>query len=121
MKPFDLEAAMRGEPIQLKNGEKCTFGAFLPSAAPSCQVVIINPQGYVISRYKDGRFEANKNCSSDIVMVPKIKTYWINIYKGKFNEDRYTAGSLLNSEETAKEMRKIDPTWVKTISFEVEE
>lgn len=31
MKPFNLEAAARGEPIMLRNGTPCTFAAFSDS------------------------------------------------------------------------------------------
>lgn len=123
MKPFDLEAAKRGEPIQCRNGTSVKFIAHIPEAHSAFRVIVLNPNGVVSIRNEHGRLEHVDN-PLDLMMVPKKTTYWVNIYK--------CGGSLAlsgvhTSEEAAKqgtfEYGRVYPErpFVKRISFEVEE
>ena len=43
MKPFDLEAAKRGDPIQAEDGRKLEFVAYVPGAHAGYRVVVLHP------------------------------------------------------------------------------
>ena len=43
MKPFDLEAAERGDPIQMEDGRKLEFVAYVPEARLEHRVVVLCP------------------------------------------------------------------------------
>lgn len=65
MKPFDLEAAKRGEPICLYDGEKVHF-------------VGLSAMGAVVYEKKNGDLFS---CDPALVkMAPKKRTVWVNLY-----------------------------------------
>lgn len=73
MKPFDLEAAMRGEPIITRDGRPAKFVAYVPEAHISAQVIaIINGQAFTSHYGSDGSFYTSyENCrKNDLFMAP---------------------------------------------------
>jgi hypothetical protein len=71
MKPFDLEAAQRGEPIQMRCGEPCEFVAHRPTAKKSQQVVV-QIGGTIGCRTLPGHvYDETCATSMDVVMAPK--------------------------------------------------
>lgn len=81
MKPFDLEAAKRGEPIQTRDGRKARFVAHVPEAATQRRVIALvygdegvssyGEDGLVVDYYKD---------TNDLFMAPRKHTVWVNFY-----------------------------------------
>ena len=70
MKPFDLEAAKRGDPIQMKYGRKLEFVAYVPEARPEHRVVVLDPPTGIMAGVSKG----------DVFMAPKRRTVWVNLF-----------------------------------------
>ena len=68
MKPFDLEAAKRGEPFIDKNFE-------LP-----CYLVGVRQSGGIVVEINGCMYV--RHCS-ELFMAPKTRTVWVNFYGGK--------------------------------------
>ncbi len=120
MKPFDLEAAKRGEPIQYRDGVEVKFIAHVPEAHHSAKVIVLSPAGFISIRNEKGRIGTIDN-PIDLMMAPKKITYWVNIYKNEYGPLKHCAGTLITSEEIANKLAKDNQHCVKTISFELEE
>lgn len=69
MKPFDLEAAERGDPIQMEDGRKLKFVAYVPEARPEHRVVVLYPTTGVVTSLRKG----------DVFMAPQRRTVWVNL------------------------------------------
>lgn len=71
MKPFDLQAAMRGEPIVTRDGRKAKFVAYVPEAEePSRLVVLDERTGCVSLIYETGKFSTYADSMEDLFMAP---------------------------------------------------
>ena len=79
MKPFDLEAAKRGEPIQTRDGQPAKFIAHVPEATESQQVVVLIGNT-VRARYPTGTFYDFEGGHDDLFMAPRKRTVWVNLY-----------------------------------------
>lgn len=82
MKPFNLEAAKRGEPITTRDGRSVRFLAHVPEVREDCRVVVfIDASTCVTSYSEDGRYNypdpAVRGC--DLVMAPRV--VWVNLYR----------------------------------------
>ncbi len=86
MKPFDLEAAKRGEPIQNKRGAERRFVAHAPDAEPSQRVICLNETGHVRCYSEQGGYCVDcESDTHDLCMAPRKRTVWVNLYEeGKF-------------------------------------
>lgn len=72
MKPFDLEAAKRGEPIVTRAGQTVTFIAHVPGAQPGYQVVVLNPGRVPVGYHKNGTYSAlGLESRKDLFMAPE--------------------------------------------------
>lgn len=81
MKPFDLEAAKRGEPIVTRDGREAKFIAHVPEARPSYRTVVLIG-GETFSLWDSGYYwESTRNSPNDIFMAPKKKTVWVNFVR----------------------------------------
>ena len=81
MKPFDLEAAKRGEPIQTRDGRKAQFVAHVPDCSPPHRVIaLIEFSPKISDYYETGEYEKDKETHSDLFMAPKKRTVWVNFY-----------------------------------------
>lgn len=56
MKPFDLEAAKRGEPICNRDIEDCVFITHVPDATPEYRVVALTPSKEVYCFDETGHY-----------------------------------------------------------------
>lgn len=65
MKPFDLEAAKRGEPIVAQAGFRRIF-------------VGVDSAGYVVAEDEIGHL--HRHSPENIFMAPKKRTVWVNLY-----------------------------------------
>lgn len=75
-KPFDLEAAKRGEPIETANGKPMTFGAHLPNADVFCRVVVLDADGRVCTFSTQGASAFDHH-----LLRMAAKTEWVNLYR----------------------------------------
>jgi hypothetical protein len=123
MKPFNLEAAKAGKPIQQRNGVMVRYIAHVPDAQIHSRVVVMSENHKLVShRQEDGKYNsAGLVGDFDLFMAPTKKTYWANVYRS----NGFTFITNLYSEaiDAANEAGKMDKSCVlvKTISVEVEE
>lgn len=69
MKPFNLQAAMRGEPIVTRDGRKAKFVAYVPELADGYKVVAyVELRRSVISYYADGKYCGDQADDLDLFM-----------------------------------------------------
>lgn len=53
---FDVTGAQRGRKLKFRSGCEVVFVAYVPSAKPHCQLVLLNPStGNVVTRYPNGK------------------------------------------------------------------
>lgn len=71
MKPFDLEAAMRGEPIVTRDGREAKFVAYVPEADVGHRLIVfIEGAQCVTSLYKTGTYLDPSVSDLDLFMAP---------------------------------------------------
>jgi hypothetical protein len=133
--PFDLEAALLGEPVMMVDGTKVE----LDIEKTKCYLSMDLASYPVAGKYlcegevefnvwtKLGHWYKNRNPDSlNLVMAPKEKkkkTLWANVYKTKHN-GKLWLGEVLQSREQKDTKFTLNTNaygFVKTISFEVEE
>lgn len=99
MKPFDLEAAIRGEPVVTRDGRDAKFGAYNPDADALCSVV-----GWIGDRphswSKDGRFNFMDFDPRDLFMKTKTVERWVVVYNSDYH---YSSGPYGSDFYTSKE------------------
>lgn len=82
LKPFNLEAALKGEPVQTRDGRKADeihlFETYI-SIFPLFAII----DGVVYKFTKDGRFITTEDSYMDLFMAPQKKEYWVNVYKNR--------------------------------------
>ncbi len=121
MKPFNLEAAKRGEPVQLRNGAAVIIHTF-EGPNSDCPIVISFQNDscwYVDARKIDGSIRYVDESSFDLVMVTKKQIrYVVTFLEGEllgsccFNNAKFRAHWI--------EQRKNDYTAFATFDQEVE-
>lgn len=74
MKPFDLEAAKSGEPIQCC-GLSAKFIAYEPEGAPYQQVIYLGHGNQLFAVDCNGG-----GSHHTLTMAPKKRTVWVNLY-----------------------------------------
>ncbi|MNK14373.1 hypothetical protein D3C87_324900 [compost metagenome] len=94
MKPFDLEAAKRGDPLITRGGEVVKFIAHVPEAKEGYKVVAL-VEGIVRSFGKDGKWMEDDITHLDLFMAPKKKTVWVNFY-GFTDGSGYTSNAHIS-------------------------
>ena len=81
MKPFDLEAAKRGEPICNRYSEDCVFITHVPDANPEYRVLALTPSKEVYCFDETGFYYSDGDESEhDLFMATRKRTVWVNVY-----------------------------------------
>lgn len=98
MKPFDLEAAQRGEALITRSGAAITFIAYVKELT-ECQV-LAHFEGVLYTFNKAGQYYGDEDpCNHDLFMAPKKKTVWVNIYSDSFRpSDSFASGYIYETE-----------------------
>lgn len=100
MKPFDLEAAKRGEPIVTRDGRAAKFIAHVPEL--NFPVLVLLDVGLWQAR-KDGT--SNVGVHVDLFMAPKKRTVWVNLYRSAFREG-YHYDTEIEADAAASDAHK---------------
>ena len=79
MKPFNLEAAKRGEPIVTRGGEAAKFIAHVPDAEIGFRVVVML-DGVIECYCDDGSYRPSWKSTYDLFMATRKRTVWMNVY-----------------------------------------
>ncbi len=81
MKPFDLEAAKRGEPIVTRDGRSVVFVAHDPSFTETHRVIVrVEGTGSPRCYAESGEYYKNYSDDLDLFMVPRKRTAYVNVY-----------------------------------------
>ena len=112
LKPFDLEATKSGKPVCTRDGRKARIICFdakgdKPIIALIEMGVAETPNNYPI----DGKAISTKETSCDLMMLPKKKEGWMNVYKHQ----------IYDTLECAEEAHRGTYDYIKTIKVEWEE
>ena len=111
-RPFDLEAAKRGEAICKADGDAMTFIAHAPKARKLQRVLSHSTEGEVYGHFESGAHAFDQ----PLRMLVKTKTVWVNLYfNGK--GDVTTHGVTFGTEEAAAAYGK--ESILRTVSVEM--
>lgn len=84
MKPFDLSAAQRGEPICTEcTGDPCNF-------------IGVDSKGWIVVEFPDGSLDSYT--SYDLCMAPKKRTVWVNLYHAFYTEEDADAADTISND-----------------------
>jgi len=101
MKEFNLEAAKRGEPIVCRDGTPAKFIAHVPEACPSEKIVVLVGR-HVWTYRESGAWFENGDVGPDLLMAPKKRTVWVNLYQGECS----LISSVYSTQESADALLK---------------
>jgi hypothetical protein len=77
-KPFNLERALAGDPVVMRDGRPVTqITKFDIYGRRALHGVV---EGHVISWFENGRYYSSGESSYDLLMAPKKRTVWVNMY-----------------------------------------
>jgi hypothetical protein len=125
MKPFNLDAALRFDPIVTRDGRKILdFHYFkdAPEGEETIYALVDGNQKYdkaLNSYHSDGSLFFGVKNEADLFMAPKVKTYYVNIYEDKAKGIYVASPGVFETEANAKALTTFDKSYVKTIEFEV--
>ncbi|HDR9003039.1 TPA: hypothetical protein QDA99_006598 [Burkholderia vietnamiensis] len=81
MKPFDLEAAKRGEPIVTRDGRSVVFVAHDPSFTETHRVIVrVEGTGSPRCYLESGAYYKGDTNDLDLFMAPRKRTVYVNVY-----------------------------------------
>ena len=98
-RPFDLEAAKRGEPLVTRDGRRVEFVAYVPDAGAH-KVIAFLPDEKAVTTFTDtGRYCAGyEDSCRDLFMGTKPKrTVWVNFHEKNNMAIWYTSEDLAKS------------------------
>ena len=126
MKPFNLERALAGDPVVTRDGCKVLeIRVFEHPSVEWCVFALV--EGHDICCYnREGLiYSPMVNVSSgglDLLMAPKEKTLWINLYRSTRSSSGYDAQMPYTSEEAAfRGAHAARENFIKTITVTIEE
>jgi hypothetical protein len=128
MKPFNLKAAIAGEPVVNSKGQKAyyrfTLGRRTRPKAAGYVFEIENSAANFAYVFDDCGIPmgSDSSCTSELFMASVKKTWYQNVYKAPFG---VWSGGLHDSLEGAESAKMTNEylgyTFVKTVTFEIEE
>ena len=104
MKPFDLEAAKRGEPICDRAGNPVRFIAHVHEATnPGKRVIVLTLNGAISLHYENGTYalsDCDSDCDYDLFMATKKvkRERWVNIYSENLEDCLHLTKEKANRE-----------------------
>ena len=118
LKPFDLEAAKAGKPVCTRDGRKVRIICFDAECNKPIVALIYDCNKETVFQYlKSGRFFVDQIDKYDLMMLPRKKEGWLNIYKDF--ED--TVCCVYPTEKEALEDGETEKDYITTIKIEWEE
>lgn len=124
MKPFDLEAAKSGKPVCTRNGRKARIICFdLKNGNYPIVAAIGNDCSEALFNYTiKGEIIPGVKSEKDLMMLPKKKEGWINIYLERDAGSHRKGGWIYDNEEEAVKVAKTyGSEYIGTIKINWEE
>lgn len=94
--PFDLERALAGDPVQTRGGIRAEQLFHFDKVICEDERVAAVIEGVLQTYYENGKMFETKESPLDLFMAPKVREYWVNVY-------RNTSGTLELGAEFDKE------------------
>lgn len=115
MKPFNLTAALSGEPVVTRNGDKVIRVIHIPDSPIKQKLVVILESNVYFCTETGNCFES-ENSTWDLFMASTTKTGWINIYRNghSFYIDHsgvYDSQLDANSQASSDRIACVQVTW----------
>lgn len=118
MKPFDLEAALRGDPVVTRDGRPVTQVTEFEGLGEFCVAAVMNGSLAIFKR--DGHYCFRGDSLYDLFMAPKKVTLWVNVYRDLHHLSDYSAASTLyKTKNAADDCAQSDRVACVPIEFEV--
>ena len=102
MKPFDLERALKGEPVITREGRKVSELHYFETCDDPGECVVTIIDGEMLLYYKDGNYFDDKTTEDDLFMAPRKVTKWAQIVKIKADVAISLNRTLFDSKEEAR-------------------
>ena len=119
MKPFNLELAMKGEPVVTREGKKILEIHCFEKVLGQYRLVGVNENGDLLSWTITGSYNnTEKGHKNDLFMATKTQKVWIAVN----TTEGYAHGTakIFNTENEAKEFFKPTALCLKFIEIEIE-
>lgn len=121
MKPFDLAAALAGEPVVTRDGRPVKIAGCNSDGITVSNHQILGWVGYGSTSWNiDGKCWQRPECDLFMAEKPKVKKEgWVNIYKN--NSGGYFLGSLQFNHHGLKNAENVQPKPIAIAKIEWEE
>ena len=121
MKPFNLEEAKQGKPVQTRDGRPVRILAF-DKKGDNPIIGLVTHIDLEIAYYwfEDGRYSADFDSKYDLVMKSEKKEGWVNIFYGSLGVRR-TVGAIHDNKDDALRSKEGNDYYIATIKVEWEE
>ena len=117
MKPFDLEAAKRGEPLITRDGVEAHFIAHTDKVTGAYKVLtLINGSWHSFT--EQGKRHSGGISTLDLFMAPKKRTVWLNLYD---IHPSHGSGYFYPSQEEADDAASHERVGGRAWPLEIEE
>lgn len=126
MKPFDIELAKAGHPVQTRSGNLVRIICFdiIGERPIGAFVTFITSKGDKYESfhayYENGAFNNNIENDLDLVMASAKKEGWVNIYKS-FEGTLYCRNIYSSEEESINHTGSFEDTYIATTKIKWEE
>lgn len=122
MKELDLNLVNQGHKIQTRDGRPARIICTNAKNSNFPVVVLItylDGEEHAETCTKDGHVHINMASDLDIVMVPTVRKYWMNLYRNS-NGCLY-GGDLFDSKEAALAVGQKEDNWIAVKKIKLED
>ncbi len=119
LKPFDLNAALRGDPVVTREGEKVTHIAHFASMPGRNLIWTLTDETTVNYIYINGKAYHDRDSQYDLFMASKTKKLWIGVKK-EVESNRHDTTIAYENLEELKQNNFISLDEIQIIQVEIE-
>lgn len=80
MKPFDLQKALQGDPVVMRDGRKVLEILAFKTPGVTNPVRAVTAGGGVFQFSPEGNYYMAEQSSNDLFMAPKVRTVYVNLF-----------------------------------------
>lgn len=118
-KPFDLEAAKRGEPLITRDGKSAKFIAHVPEAVVDARIVSLCEDQVPRLYCEGGKHDLYRETVFDLFMAPKKIKRWMNFYDNRYAADFPTKS--IADRDASETLRNLAHKRIACVEIEFEE
>jgi len=119
LEKFNLQDALNGRPVVMRNGSYIIFGGYNKDARPRYRIIGWDKSdGAAMQWHEDGVFSFNRDEDSEFDLFhpaeeKKPRTFWVNEYK------KGAIGTTFFDNEKAAKYFSNDPDYITTHKIEI--